>query len=227
MKRLKDNFKSLIDCLKAGPDWFNRVAKLVNSVLNEMQVVGGELQTDSMGRINKLVLSPASATGIPVKCTSADDPEAGLHTFSQCDLDGVILTEDDEVIFEECRIWGDFDKDWVVSDTEDKETAGLLYIYDDQYVVELEIDTTPVPVKCTAEDTPSAGLHTFKECDLDGTILTGADEVVYTSCRLLGDEDGDWDVSVAVGEETFGYLYKYKGENVVSLHSGAGAYYVE
>jgi len=89
------------------------------------------------------------------------------------------------------------------------------------------ITFSPVPVKCTAEDTPSAGLHTFKECDLDGTILTGADEVVYTSCRLLGDEDGDWDVSVAVGEETFGYLYKYKGENVVSLHSGAGAYYVE
>ena len=89
-----------------------------------------------------------------------------------------------------------------------------------------DVTFKPVPVKCTAEDTPSAGLHTFKECDLDGAILTGDDEVVYTSCRLLGDEDGDWEVSVEEGEETFGMLYKYKGENVVILPPSFGnAYY--
>ena len=136
MKRLKDNFKSLIDCIKAGPDWFNRVAKLVNSVLNEMQVVGGELQTDSMGRINKLVISSA-ATGIPVKCTAANTPSAGLHTFKECDLDGAILTGDDEVVYESCRLLGDFNKDWDVSVAEDSESFGYLYKHKGANVVVL------------------------------------------------------------------------------------------
>jgi len=80
MKRLKDNFRSLIDCIKAGPDWFNRVAKLVNSVLNEMQVVGGELQTDSMGRINKLVTNQF----IMVGCISAGS-DYGLWNMKELD----------------------------------------------------------------------------------------------------------------------------------------------
>ena len=90
------------------------------------------------------------------------------------------------------------------------------------------ITFSPVPVKCTAEDTPSAGLHTFKECDLDGAILTGADEVIYTECRLLGDFDSDWAVSVVADSESFGYLHKYKGANVVVLLPYPGnAYYFE
>jgi len=97
-------------------------------------------------------------------------------------------------------------------------------------VLSLAADVTfkPVPVKCTAEDDPSAGLHTFKECDLVVAILTGDDEVVYTSCRLLGDFNKDWDVSVAEDSESFGYLYKHKGANVVVLLPYPGnAYYYE
>jgi len=82
------------------------------------------------------------------------------------------------------------------------------------------ITFSPVPVKCTAEDTPSAGLHTFKKCDLDGVILTGDDEVIYTSCRLIGDFNKDWDISTTEDEETYGMLHKHAGENVVVLHGG-------
>lgn len=86
-------------------------------------------------------------------------------------------------------------------------------------VLSLAADVTfkPVPVKCSAEDDPSAGLHTFKECDLDGTILTGDDEVVYTSCRLWLDFGKTQDVSIASGSETAGMLFKHKGANVVRV----------
>lgn len=115
----------------------------------------------------------------------------------------------------------------------------------------------PVPVKCVAEDvretttpapttsgppttTPATtpvptttiawgeGYHTFKECDWAGNILTGDDERVFKNCRLVGDFNREWDVSIAAGSESFGFLWNLKGQNVVVLLPYPGnAYYYE
>jgi len=84
------------------------------------------------------------------------------------------------------------------------------------------------PVKATAEDTPEEGLHTFKKCDWDGTILSDSDEVVYESCRLAGDFDKDWVISTTEGKETFGLLFKDGDQNIVLILSlSTNAYYYE
>ena len=83
----------------------------------------------------------------------------------------------------------------------------------------------PVLVKCTAANTPSAGLHTFKKCDLDGVILTGDDEVIYTSCRLIGDFEKTWPMSTTEDSESYGEFFVYEGQNTVRL-LGMFAYYI-
>ena len=83
-----------------------------------------------------------------------------------------------------------------------------------------------IPVICTAEDTPDDGLHTFSECDMEGTVVTGGK--VLTSCWCVGDFSSDWDLSIATGEETFGLGFTYNGQNMVLLPMGAGnAFYYE
>ena len=77
-----------------------------------------------------------------------------------------------------------------------------------------------IPVKCTAEDVKDGveeqGYHTFKVCDIDGTIASDAQE--YTNCRIWGDWDKDIDVIASpTANATFGFLFTLNAENVVQL----------
>jgi len=78
--------------------------------------------------------------------------------------------------------------------------------------------------KCTAVDTPSAGLHTFKECDREGNILTGDDERIFTSCWCVGDFDDDWELSIESGKETSGIVFTKNGQNMVFITGLFGFY---
>lgn len=82
-------------------------------------------------------------------------------------------------------------------------------------------------VLASAEDTPSAGYHTFKRATLPGLTIA-EDATSYESCLLLGDKNGNWDISVAEGSETFGELLTINGQYYVLILPYPGkAYYYE
>ena len=76
------------------------------------------------------------------------------------------------------------------------------------------------PALCTAKATPSAGLHTFSECDMTRTIVDGGK--VFTSCWCAGDFNNDWDLSIAGGSETYAFVFSFGGQNMAFIF---GSYY--
>ncbi len=61
----------------------------------------------------------------------------GYHTFKECDWQGNILTGDDERVFKNCILAGDFLREWDISIASGSESFGLLWNLKGQNVVVL------------------------------------------------------------------------------------------